>query len=298
MAAKKQDGASPPSSGLWIYCMVPIGILIAYLVNGPTVVMPTPAILDPKLPTPPLLTVPASPKPPHLSIHAIYGAPARRDREATAAAKKQMTIMAKQETTTTKGTIGTRSTPPAKATQRVSAAAAFPVPDMEIMSTRQPYVNHYIKPRSFNWTAAPPLLRKVRRVRYDPAKAGAGLFWEAYRSSEPVILTGFPTAERLAALASHGRGFGELLESLRKSHKEVRCPITVSPLHPSVLAGRKEALVTNVFQEDGAILFPHQEHVPLGNFLDEMFKLEEDKASGGQPPDFLCVENCPEAART
>lgn len=95
---------------------------------------------------------------------------------------------------------------------RPSPAAAFPVPDMEIMSTRQPYVNHYIRPGSFNWTAEPPLDRTLRRVRYDPAKAGAGLFWEAYRSSEPIIVTGFPTAERLAARSSRGKGFGDLLE--------------------------------------------------------------------------------------
>lgn len=87
------------------------------------------------------------------------------------------------------------------------------------------------------------------------------------------------------------------MAGLRKSHSGVMCPITVSPLHPSNPHGKRDTLVTNVFQENGAILFPHQEQAPLGSVLEGMARIEDQKATGDTPPDFVCIENCPEAGK-
>ena len=92
-----------------------------------------------------------------------------------------------------------------------------------------PYVNHFLLPQTFNWSAAPvtrPSLDEVSRFDVDEL-SGIALFWEAYVRGRPAVVTGFQNLQTLATAVS-GRKENEMfLSALRESFGSMQCPLTI-----------------------------------------------------------------------
>jgi len=130
------------------------------------------------------------------------------------------------------------------------------------MSTALPYVNHFIKPNSFNWTQ-PPLERTIKRVAYlsdgVPTMSGEDMYWSIYRRSAPVILAGFPQAQRLAKEAAKGRGHGDLLEELGREMSHVKCPLAVCPLNAHLAHDKKSRKLSDMGTEEEVVVVEEEE---------------------------------------
>ena len=92
-----------------------------------------------------------------------------------------------------------------------------------------PYVNHFLLPGTFNWSAAPvhrPPLDEVSRFDVKEVSA-TSLFWQAYIRGQPAVVTGFQNLEKLAAVVTGRKNNEMFLNFLRKNYGSMKCPLTI-----------------------------------------------------------------------